>query len=87
MADFQSFNRAVEDVKSLFSVDTLKQEQEEALFHFLSKRDVFVKLPTRFDESLIYQMASMVICQMASMVLGLCTSPIILVISPLVSVM
>jgi hypothetical protein len=37
MADLQSFKRTVEDVKFLFSVDTLKQEQEEDLFNFVSK--------------------------------------------------
>jgi superfamily II DNA helicase RecQ len=82
MADFESFKKAVEDVKSLFSVSTLKQEQEEALFNFVSKRDVFVNLPTGFGKSLIYQMAPMVVKQ-----LGLCINPIILVISPLVSLM
>lgn len=82
MADLQNFRRAVESVKALFSVDTLKQEQEEALFNFVSKRDVFVNLPTGFGKSLIYQMAPMVVKQ-----LGLCTKPIILVISPLVSLM
>jgi superfamily II DNA helicase RecQ len=52
-ADFQSLKRTVEDVKSLYSVDTSKQEQEEALFNFVSKRDVFVNLPTGFGKSLI----------------------------------
>ena len=54
MADLRSFKRALEDVKSLFSVDT-KQEQEEDLFNFVSKRDVFVNLPTCFGKSLNYQ--------------------------------
>jgi superfamily II DNA helicase RecQ len=54
MTDLQSFiKRAVEDVKSLFSVDTLKQEQEEDLFNFVSKRDVFVNMRTSFGKSLI----------------------------------
>ena len=82
MADFQSFKRAIEDVKSLFFVDILKKEQEEALFNFVSKKDVFVNLPTGFGKSLIYQMTPMVVKQ-----LGLCMNPIILVISPLVSLM
>jgi superfamily II DNA helicase RecQ len=64
MADLQSFKRTVEDVKFLFSVDTLKQEQEEDLFNFVSKRDVFVNLPTGFGKSLNYQMAPMVVKQL-----------------------
>ena len=64
MADLQSFKRTVEDVKFLFSVDTLKQEQEEDLFNFVAKRDVFVNLPTGFGKSLNYQMAPMVVKQL-----------------------
>jgi ATP-dependent DNA helicase RecQ len=62
--------------------NTLQQEQEEALFNFVCKRDVFVNLPTGFGKSLIYQIAPMFVKQ-----LGLCIIPIILVISPLVSLM
>ena len=72
----------LEDVKSRFFIDTLKKEQEEALFNFVCKRDVFVNLPTGFGKSLIYQMAPMVMKE-----LGLCINPIIIVISPLVSLM
>ena len=82
MADFQNFKKVVEDVKSRFFIDTLKKEQEEALFNFVCKRDVFVNLPTGFGKSLIYQMAPMVVKE-----LGLCINPIIIVISPLVSLM
>ena len=81
MADFQNFKKVVEDVKSRFFIDTLKKEQE-ALFNSVCKRDVFVNLPTGFGKSLIYQMAPMVVKE-----LGLCINPIIIVISPLVSLM
>ena len=40
MADFQNFRKVVEDVKSRFFIDTLKKEQEEALFNFVCKRDL-----------------------------------------------
>ena len=60
-------------MKSRFFIDTLKKEQEEALFNFVCKRDVFVNLPTGFGKSLIYQMAPMVVKE-----LGLCINPIIM---------
>ena len=37
MADFQNFKKVVEHVKSRFFIDTLKKEQEEALFNFVCK--------------------------------------------------
>ena len=38
----------------------LKEEQKTALKSFLCKKDVFAVLPTGYDTSLIYRLASLV---------------------------
>ena len=82
MANYENFLSAVDIAKSRFKVTNVKTEQLEAVFNFISKKDVFVNLPTGFGKSFIYQIAPFVIQQM-----GLCSSPIIIVISPLVALM
>ena len=60
----------------------LKKEQTEAIYSVLSGSDVLVVLPTSFDKSMIYQALLWL-----SVYLGQRTSPIVLVISPLVAQM
>ena len=60
----------------------LKKEQTEAIYSVLSGSDVLVVLPTNFDKSMIYQALLWL-----SVYLGQRTSPIVLVISPLVAQM
>ena len=62
----------------------LKKEQTEAIYSVLSGIDVLVVLPTSFDKSImmIYQ-----VLLWLSVYLGQRTSPIVLVISPLVAQM
>ena len=60
----------------------LKKEQTEAIYFVLSGSDVLVVLPTSFDKSMIYQALLWL-----SVYLGQRTSPIVLVISPLVAQM
>lgn len=43
-------------VKALFPrIGSLKQQQEEAIFQFIQRRDVFAVLPTGWGKSLIFQ--------------------------------
>ena len=58
----------------------LKKEQTEAISSVLSGSDVLVVLPTSFGKSMIYQALPWL-----SVYLGQRTSPIVLVISPLVA--
>ena len=60
----------------------LKKEQTEAISSVLSDSDVLVVLPTSFGKSMIYQALPWL-----SVYLGQRTSPIVLVISPLVAIM
>ena len=82
MADYERFITAVNIVKRVFSIDILKQEQLEALYNFVCRRDVFVNLPTGFGKSLVFQMAPFVVKE-----LNLCENPIIIVVNPLVTLM
>ena len=60
----------------------LKKEQTEAISSVLSGSDVLVVVPTSFGKSMIYQALPWL-----SVYLGQRTSPIALVISPLVAIM
>ena len=67
-------------------VKKLHAEQKQALLHLISGRDVFVNVPTGFGKSLIYQLAPSIVEEMSHLD-GKIRSAIILVISPLVSLM
>ena len=67
-------------------VTKLRAEQKQALLHFITGRDVFVNLPTGFGKSPIYQLAPSIIEEMSHFD-GKIRSAIILVVSPLVSLM
>ena len=67
-------------------VTKLRAEQTQALLHLITGRDVFVNLPTGFGKSLIYQLAPSIVEEMSHLD-GKTGSAIILVISPLVSLM
>lgn len=56
----ESFKEAVSSVLSFLGIAKLYLHQENALFQFLSRRDVFVNLPTSYGKSLIYQIAPLV---------------------------
>lgn len=44
-------------LKALFpKIESLKQQQEEAIFQFIQRRDVFAVLPTGWGKSLIFQL-------------------------------
>ena len=67
-------------------VTKLRAEQKQALLHLITGRDVFVNLPTGFGKSPIYQLAPSIVEEMSHLD-GKIRSAIILVISPLVSLM
>ena len=53
-------SRCVDEVKKIFDVNELSNNQFDGLLHFLNGRDVFVSLPTGSGKSLIFQMAPLV---------------------------
>ena len=67
-------------------VTKLRAEQKQALVHLITGRDVFVNLPTGFGKSPIYQLALSTVEDMSHLD-GKIRSAIIIVISPLVSLM
>ena len=64
----------------------LRAEQKRALLHLITGRDVFINLPTGFGKSPIYQLAPSIVEEMSHLDRKI-RSAVILVISPLVSLM
>lgn len=54
------FKEAVSSVLSFLGIAKLYPHQENALFQFLSRKDLVVNLPTSYGKSLIYQIAPLV---------------------------
>ena len=67
-------------------VTKLRGEQKQALLHLITGRDVFVNRPIGYGKSPIYQLAPSIVEEMSHLD-GKIRSAIILVISPLVSLM
>ena len=82
----KKFESKLKAVLPKFGVAELREQQKLALLHLISGKDVFVNLPTGFGKSLIYQLAPSVVEEMSRLG-GKIRSAIILVISPLVSLM
>ena len=82
----EKFESSLKAVLPKFGVTELRAEQKQALLHLIFERDVFVNLPTGFGKSLIYQLAPSIVEEMSRLG-GKIRSAIILVISPLVSLM
>ena len=80
----EKFKSSVKAVLPKIGLTVLKQEQNRALFHLISGKDVFVSLPTGYGKSVIYQLAPLIVEEMARLD-GDTRSAIVLVISPLVS--
>ena len=76
---------SLQSILPRFGLAELKDEQKKALFYLLSGKDVFVNLPTGFGKSLIYQLAPLVAEELSRRNYGNIRSGIVLVISPLVS--
>lgn len=86
--DFKAmFETSLQSILPRFGLTELKNEQKKALFYLLSGKDVFVNLPTGFGKSLIYQLSPLVAEELSKRhyQYGSIRSGIVLVISPLVS--
>ena len=68
-------------------VAKLYPEQVNALFHFLSRENVFVNLPTSYGKSMIFQIAPLVASELSKSCTQFEAHCIIIVISPLVALM
>ena len=51
----EKFKTSVKAVLPKIGLTVLKQEQNRALFHLISGKDVFVSHPTGYGKSVIYQ--------------------------------
>ena len=80
MEDFSSYDGLIDSVAARFGYTNLKAEQRNAVRSFLTRRDVFVCLPTGFGKSICYTPAIFE-------TLYPWTCNIIIVISPLTSLM
>ena len=81
MADGLINNTEVSAVCDLFDIETLYAHQRDVLNHILCGRDVFPSTKTSSGKSLCYQALPIVLRKRSGL------EPIILVISPLVSIM
>lgn len=72
----------------VFRITELYPEQVKAIEAFLFGKDVFLNLPTAYGKSIVFQMAPVVHAEMAAMGnTGFSADPIVIVISPLISLM
>ena len=76
-----------EAVSNLGLTIKLYAERENALFHFLSRENVFVNLPTSYGKSMIFQIAPLVASELSKSCTQFEAHCIIIVISPLVALM
>ena len=75
-----------ESMRSSFpEINCLKPQQVAAITNFLLRRDVFAVLPTGYGKSLIFQIIPNICSRMAACGFNYPSKPILLVISPLVS--
>ena len=79
----KAFKKAV----SNFGSTKLYAERVNALFHFLSRENVFVNLPTSYGKSMIFQIAPLVASGLSKSCTQFEAHCIIIVISPLVALM
>lgn len=73
-------------VATLPNIQKLKPEQEQALLSFVGGHDVVALLPTGFGKSLIFQLAPLVVKELAKANAS-DAKPIVVVVSPLVALM
>ena len=87
MEDLRGFQGAVQKACHVFGVEKLFPEQENALKAFISREDVLLNLPTGFGKSLVFQMAPLVHAELSKFNHRFTANPVIIVISPLASLM
>ena len=61
----EKFKSSVKAFLPKIGLTLLKQEQNGALFHLISGKDVFVSLPTGYGKSVIYQLTPLIVEEMA----------------------
>ena len=83
-------SEVLQSILPVFDINSLRSEQEMALMHFLTVKNVFINLPTGSEKSIIYQLAPVVSSPLKELSLntGLGKSDAIhVVVSPLISLM
>ena len=85
--DVEGFESAVRKACQVFGVEKRFSQQFQALKTFVSGTDVFLNLPTGFGKSLVFQMAPLVQAELSRGHDRFAANPVILIISPLVSLM
>ena len=89
MADVSGFKleEVLKKACHTYGISNLFAEQKKALVAFVSRKDVFVNLPTGFGKSLIFQMAPFVHAELAKFYpdSGFSQNPIVIVVSPLIN--
>ena len=83
----EGLESAVHNACQVFGVEKLFSERFEALKTFISGIDVFLNFPTGLERSLVFQMAPLVHAELSRGHDGFVANPVIIVISPLVSLM
>ena len=71
----------------ILGLTKLYPEQVNALFHFLSRENVFVNLPTSYGKSMTFQIAPLVASELSKSCKQFEAHCIIIVISPLIALM
>ena len=77
--------KAFKEAVSNLGLTKLQPEQENPLFCFLSRENVFVNLPTSYGKSMIFQIAPLVASELSKSCTEFEAHCIIIVISPLVA--
>ena len=85
--DVVNFDDALRKACHVFGVPKLFPEQEKALRAFISRKDLLTNLPTGYGKSLVFQIAPVVQEELSKNNDGFTAKPIVIVISPLVSLM
>ena len=79
--------KAFKEAVSNLGLTKLYAERVNALFHFLSRENVFVNLPTSYGKSMIFQIAPLVASELSKSRTQFEAHCIVIVISPLVAFM
>ena len=79
---YQEKVAVIDQVVQSLGLKDLKQQQQGAIMHFISGRDVFVALPTGYGKSLIYACLPQVFDLLLNK-----EGPIVIVVCPLIALM
>ena len=85
--EVEGFDSAVQNACRGFGIETLFPELFKVLKTFVSGTNIFLSLPTGFGKSLVFQIALLVHAKLSLGRDGFAANPVIIIISPLVSLM